>query len=177
MKIDVGAELAHFLREDSRSEDPEFVLIIGTGVCGKTRMRHAEFAEGFVNVDAGDIFRRIEGDRILNFPGDHRWAIDIIGSLAAQRAIRERRNIVTEVHYVESGIYIGLVEAMKSAGYKTRVMVIKLDIEEAWRCNLARGPHNISAYYTDEFNVKWLMEAAGEAVANCGQMSRNSLIS
>lgn len=101
MMVNVNEELAHFLRDGSRSDDPEFVLITGTGVCGKTRMRHAQFAERYVNVDAGDIFRRLEGERILDFPGEHRWAIDIVGSLVAERAIRERRNIVTEVHFVE----------------------------------------------------------------------------
>lgn len=160
MQIDIGTEFEHFLREDSRSADPEFVLITGTGVCGKTRTRHAQFAERYVNVDAGDIFRRLEGERILDFPGEHRWAIDIVGSLVAERAIRERRNIVTEVHFVEYSIYAALIDAMKAAGYRTRLVALHCELEEAARRNRARGPHNVSAYYTDEFNVKWLLEAA-----------------
>ena len=74
-----------------------------------------------------------------NFPRDHRPAPDLIGALVASRAVRERRNIVTEVHHIGINFW-----------------------EEAQRRNLARGPHNISAHYTDKFNVRWLVEAARE---------------
>jgi len=160
MRIDIKAEMEHWFRDDSWSEDPEFVLIMGTGVSGKTRVRHAQYAQGFVNVDAADIFRRIEGDQILDFPGDHRPALDLIGAMIASRAIRERRNIVTEVHHIGFEFSVALIEAMKGVGYQVKVVVLECEWKEAQRRNLARGPHNISAYDTDEFNVRWLVAAA-----------------
>ena len=159
MLINIRAEHEHFFHDDSRSTNPEFVLIMGTGVCGKTTKRHAEFAKGYVNVDAGDIFRRIEGERIMDFPGESRPAIDTIGQLVAGRAVHERRNIVTEIHHAGYPATKALIDALTAIGYKTRVIFIELDFEEAQRRNLARGPHNISAYYTDEFHVRWLMDA------------------
>ncbi len=145
---------------DSRSAEPEFVLITGTGVCGKTRLRHEQFAKSHANADAGDIFRRLEGDQILDFPGEHREIIDMVGSVITNTAIRQKFNLVTEVHILSRDGYVELIDAMMSVGYKTRVIALECKWEEAQRRNLARGPHNISAYYTDEFNVKWLIEAA-----------------
>lgn len=49
---------------------------------------------------------------------------------------------------------------MQAAGYRTRLVALHCEREEAARRNRARGLHNVSAYYTDEFNVKWLLEAA-----------------
>jgi len=164
--LTIDEVLQHWFKYDRRSADPEFVLIMGTGVCGKTRYRHANYAESHVNVDAGDIFRRLEGDRILNFPGEHRAVIDLIGIMIAKVAVEGRHNIVTEVHYIENKYSIALIDAMKGAGYKVKVDYLKNDLEESLRYNLARGPHNISAYYTDEFHVKWLVEAAREVAAS-----------
>ncbi|MGH8130613.1 MAG: zeta toxin family protein [Steroidobacteraceae bacterium] len=152
--------LEHWFRYDNRSSKPEFALITGTGVCGKTRLRHEQFAKSHVNVDAGDIFRRLEGDRILDFPGEHREIIDKVGRVIAKTAISGKLNIVTEVHHLELDSHRALIDAMTGAGYKVNVVVLECEWEEAQRRNLARGPHNISAYYTDEFNVKWLVAAA-----------------
>ena len=64
------------------------MLIGGSGVCGKTRLRHEQYAKSHVNVDAGDIFRRLEGDRILDFPGEHREIIDLFGRTTSRRITR-----------------------------------------------------------------------------------------
>jgi hypothetical protein len=166
--LTVEEVLERWFKYDSRSAEPEFLLIGGTGVCGKTHLRHEQYAKSHVNVDAGDIFRRLEGDRILDFPGEHREIIDLFGRMIAKTAISCRLNVVTEVHYITDEIFVGLIERMRNAGYKERVIHLRNEYEEARRWNLARGPHNISAYYTDEFHVKWLLEAARESprVAN-----------
>lgn len=154
--------LRTWFKYDTRSGEPEFVLITGTSVCGKTRLRHEQFAQSHVNVDAGDIFRRLEGERVLDFPGVHRGVLDLCGRIIAETAIRERFNVVTEVHFIGVEKMKALVDAMLAAGYRTRLVALECDWEEAERRNRARGPHNISAYRTDEFNVRWLMEAAGK---------------
>jgi len=76
---------------------------------------------------------------------------------------------VTEVHHIGYEFSVALIEAMKGVGYKVKVVVLECEWEEAQRRNLARGPHNISAYYTDEFNVRWLLEAAGEVGGSEGK--------
>ncbi len=160
--LTIDEVMERWFKYDRRSAEPEFVLITGTSVCGKTRYRHANYAKSHVNVDAGDIFRRLEGDRILDFPGEHRQVIDLIGIMIAKVAVEGRHNIVTEVHYIENKCALALIDAMKGVGYKVKVDYLKNELEESLRYNLARGPHNISAYRTDEFNVKWLFRAAAE---------------
>jgi hypothetical protein len=160
--LTIDEVLQRWFKYDSRGSEPEFALITGTGVCGKTRLRHEQFAKSHVNVDAGDIFRRLEGDRILDFPGEHREAIDFVGRVIAKTAIRGKFNIVTEVHALEYDTHRPLIDAMLDAGYKLNCVFLECGFEEAQRRNLARGPRNISAYYTDEFNMKLLMEAAGD---------------
>jgi hypothetical protein len=174
--LNLDAVLEHWFKYDSRSSEPEFTLIMGTGVCGKTRHRHANYAKSHVNVDAGDIFRRIEGDQIFDFPGERRAVIDLVGRMIAKVAVRGKFNVVTEVHFVETDICKALTEAMLGAGYKVQVDVLNCDLEESWRRNLARGPHNISAYYTDEFNVKWLMEAADGCLQSADSSSEKHSI-
>lgn len=151
--------LRTWFQYDSRSANPEFALIIGTGVCGKTRLRHEQFAKSHVNVDAGDIFRRLEGDRVLDFPGEHREVLDFIGGLIAKLAISGKHNVVTEIHQAEAERTKALIDTMLSAGYQVKVTVLQCDFPEAQRRNLARGPHNISSYYTDEFHLRWIGEA------------------
>ena len=113
--------------DDSRSPEPEFALIMGTGVCGKTRLRHAQFANSHVNVDAGDIFRRLEGERIRDFPGEHREAIDFVGRVIAMTAIGGKHNIVTEVHGVVFDTCPALINAMVGVGYKANVIVLECE--------------------------------------------------
>ena len=156
--LTIDEVLKTWFKYDCRSSEPEFVLILGN-VGGKTRLRHERYAESHVNVDAGDIFRRLTGDRIFDFPGEHRAIINMVGRMIAEVAISEKFNLVTELHHPGYPALKALSDAMLGIGYKLQVNIIELDFEEAQRRNLARGPHNISAYYTDEFHVRWLMDA------------------
>jgi hypothetical protein len=139
---------------------PRFVLVTGTPASGKTRMRHQKYSHGYVNVDASDIFRLIPNSEELNFPGENEWLIDLIGARIANRAVAERRHIVTEVFGQDQKKIVALIDSMKTLGYWTELVGVRTDLERSLEWNLSRGPSNVSSYYTDAFNVRWLIEAA-----------------
>jgi len=156
--------------DSSRSDGPvpappRFVLVCGTPASGKTRLRHAKYASGYVSVDAGDIFRRLPDSEEMDFPGEHEWFIDMVGELVARRAIEERRHIVTEVFEANPQKLIGLIDSMKALGYHTELVGVRTDLERSIEWNQSRGPANVSSYYTDRFNVRWLSEAARAQLA------------
>ena len=144
----------------TRQAGPAFALVYGTAVSGKTRFRHDKYASGYVTVDAGDIFRRLAKGQILEFPGELESVLDLIGRSVADRAIEERRNIVTEAFGVDPEFLKATVAQMKGIGYSTRIDFLRGTTEQAEQWNVARGPDNISSYYTDAFNLNWLMDAA-----------------
>ena len=157
--------------DSSRSDGPvpappRFVLVCGTPASGKTRLRHAKYACGYVNVDAGDIFRRLPDCEGQDFPGEHAWMLDAIGTAVAARALEERRHVVTEVFSLEPPDASELLEAMKAAGYRTELAGVRAGVEQSVVWNEARGLDNVSSYFTDEFNVRWLREAARAYVAS-----------
>lgn len=155
--------------DSSRSDGPvpappRFVLVCGTPASGKTRLRHAKYAQGYVTVDAGDLFRRLPGSEGLDFPGEHAWLVDTIGTAVAARALKERRHVVTEVFGLDQPATVELIEAMKAAGYRTELVGVRASVEQSVAWNEERGLDNVSSYFTDEFNVRWLRDAAREYV-------------
>ena len=145
---------------------PRFVLVCGTPASGKTRLRHAKYAQGYVTVDAGDIFRRLPDNEGMGFPGEQAWMVDTIGTEVAARALEERRHVVTEVFGLDQPATVELIEAMKAAGYRTELVGVRAGVEQSVAWNEERGLDNVSSYFTDEFNVRWLRDAAREYVAS-----------
>lgn len=139
---------------------PRFVLVTGTPASGKTRLRQQKYVHGYVTVDAGDIFRSMPNCEALDFPGESERFIDRVGQRVAQRAIEERRHIVTEVFGRDQKMTIDLIERMKALGYRTELVGVRASLEQSIEWNQARSPSNVSSYYTDAFNVRWLIEAA-----------------
>ena len=169
VSLDEAVEAA--FDDSSRSDGPvptppRFVLVCGTPASGKTRLRHAKYARGYVSVDAGDIFRRLPDHEAMDFPGEHAWMVDAIGSAVAARALEERRHVVTEVFGLDQPATVELIEAMKAAGYRTEVVGVRASVEQSVAWNEERGLDNVSSYFTDEFNVRWLRDAARAYVAS-----------
>lgn len=157
-------------RSDLAAEvPPRFVLVCGTPVSGKTRLRRDKFTQGFVTVDAGDVFRRLEKGEIVDFPGEFEWMLDLIGPMVTERAISERRHIVTEVFGCDPEETTALLNLMKAVGYTTELAFVRGSIEQAELWNRSRDPDNVSSYYTDRFNVRWLTDAARAHADTAGE--------
>jgi chloramphenicol 3-O-phosphotransferase len=86
--------------------------------------------------------------------------MEVVCTLIAGRAVAERRHIVTEIIGADYQATVELIEAMRSIGYKILVNGVNCDVEEAQRRNLARGDDNISCYFAEEFQRRWLIQAA-----------------
>ena len=162
IKIDVDAELESYFDASSEShgETPDFTIVMGGPAAGKTTLRKQKFSKGYVLVDAADIFIRLSKGHSLDFPEDLDEPLEVVGTLIAGRAVTERRHIVTELIGADYEATVELIEAMRSIGYKISVDGVNCDVEEAQRRNLARGDDNISCYFAEEFQRKWLLQAA-----------------
>ena len=158
--MDAEVESYFDASSDSHGATPDFVIVMGGPAVGKTTLRKQKFSKGYVLVDAADIFIRLSKGLSLDFPDDLEEPMEVVGIMIAGRALAERRNIVTELIGADYDATVELIEAMRSIGYKISVNGVNCDVEEAQRRNLARGDDNISCYFAEEFQRKWLIAAA-----------------
>lgn len=70
----------------------------------------------------------------------------------------------------------GLIEAMRVMGYLVSIQGITCDIEEAQRRNLERGDDNISCYYAERYQRRWLLEAAHAVQHDPPQSAANATV-
>jgi hypothetical protein len=165
-KFDIRHEIDRYFDDSSlaREEAPRIVLIAGGPAAGKTWFRKEKFARGYVVVDAAEIFLSLSRGEFFPFPGPFWEPLDLVGGLVARRAIRERRHIVTELIGAEYEPLEQLIEAMLAIGYAVSGTHITSPLDLAMQRNLDRANDNISAYYTESFQRRWLVEAASDAL-------------
>jgi chloramphenicol 3-O-phosphotransferase len=163
---DLGKEIDRYFDASSVSNEgqPRIVLLLGGPAAGKTSRRKECYSTGYVLVDAADIFLNLTRGEAFEFPDGFEEPMDLIGRFVAHRAVLERRNIVTELIGSEFEPTRDLIDAMRAIGYVVCVEAITCDIEEAVRRNLARGDDNISCYYAEPYQRRWLQEAARTAL-------------
>ncbi|HUL45579.1 MAG TPA: zeta toxin family protein [Steroidobacteraceae bacterium] len=166
--FDLSEEVDKFLGKSSlhvEQTQPRFVLLLG-GVCtGKTSMRKATYSKDYVVLDAGEIFLNLSRGEYYEFGEMFEQPLDMIGYGVAYKAIRGRRNIVTELIGSDYGPTKSVIDAMQSLGYKVEVIGVDCDLEVAMARNLNRGLDNISAHFTDPYHIRWLLQAAAENVS------------
>jgi hypothetical protein len=161
--FDLDEEMERFFDDSSIPEShtqPTAVLIMG-GVCsGKTTIRRQHYSEGYVLIDSAQVFLNLSGDRCYDFPDHFEEPMNLIGSMVAQQAISEGRNIVTElIGVIDVAATFGLVNALKDAGYYTQMVEVHCDAETACIRNENRGENNISAYYAEPIHRQWIIDA------------------
>ena len=162
---DLNAEIDRYFDEssESRGETPRIVIFMGGPAVGKTTLRKQRCSTGYVLIDAAEIFLSLSRGEYFPFPDAFEEPMEIIGRLVAQRAVAERRHIVTELIGSDLEATTDLFESMRAIGYELFGEFITCDIEEAQRRNLARGDDNISCYYAEPYQRRWLLEAARAA--------------
>ncbi|MGB3746583.1 MAG: zeta toxin family protein [Rhodanobacter sp.] len=161
---DIGGEVDRLFDDSSLAHDgkPRAVILMGGVAAGKTTLRQSKYSHGFVLIDAAEMFHHLSGDAFLEFPDALREQLELIGPLAAQRAVSERRHIVTEIIGAEPEPAEQLLKALKSAGYYVEMVGVTCDLDESIRRNQERGD-NISAYYAEPFQRRWLIDACAQA--------------
>jgi len=161
-QIDVEAEVDRYFDDSSvpRGDGPRIVMLMGGVAVGKTTIRKQRFARGYVLVDAAEIFLSLSRGEVFTFPEAFEQEMNVIGGRVARRAISERRNIVTELIGADYEATKQLIDAMLAVGYLVSVEEISCDIGESARRNLSRGEDNISCYYAEGYQRRWLLDAA-----------------
>lgn len=164
VKYDVDEEINKFLDDSSfaKDSDPTFVLIMGGVGAGKTTLRKAKFSKGYVVIDAGQLFANLGGTENHQFGTDFEEPMDLIGGVLVSQAIKERRNIVTEIIGASVEEVKSINDAMKSVGYKTSLQHVQCDVTEAYNRHLNAvntDPIYISSYYSQPYHRKWILEA------------------
>lgn len=170
LEIDLVNEIDRLFDDSSLSNgaEPRAIIIMGGVAAGKTTLRQSKYSQGFVLIDAAEMFHHLSCEAFLNFPDALFEPLEIIGPLVAQRAISEKRHIVTEIIGAESEPTVELIEALKHAGYHVEVVGVTCDLEESIRRNQERGD-NISAYYAEPFQRRWLVDACAQAAPQLGR--------
>jgi hypothetical protein len=160
--FDISAEVEKYFDDTSVPVDgkPTFVLLMGSICTGKTTARKEHFSTGYVLLDAAEIFLNLCDGEFFQLGEAYEEELNAIGNLIAQRALRERRNIVTEIVGMSEEEPIMLIDALDAAGYTVDLNQFTCDKELAWQRNVERGLDNISAYYTEPYHFEWLISAA-----------------
>jgi dephospho-CoA kinase len=171
-QVDIDEEVNRLFNDLSIAEsgDPKAVILMGGVATGKTTLRMRDYSQGYVVIDAAEIFHHMSrGDATLNFPDALRESLELIGTQIARRALEERRNIVTEIIGAKPEPTKDLISWLRALGYKAEMVGVTCDVEEAMRRNEARGD-NISAYYAERFQRKWIIEACRELIKERDQL-------
>jgi len=162
--VNVGKETDPFFDDSSLAFDgkPRIVILVGPPAVGKTTIRKQNYSTGYVLVDAVPIFLNLCQGEYLPFPDVLEEPMKLIGMLVANQAVKERRNIVTELIGDSSEQLNELIDAMLAVGYKADIVYVDCPFEEAVRRNLNRDDDCISAFYAGKYQWEWLLEAAKE---------------
>ncbi|MFA5793175.1 MAG: zeta toxin family protein [Candidatus Gracilibacteria bacterium] len=164
MDISVSEIIGKYFDDSSLSngETPKLILIAGGPGAGKTTQRKLNYSKGYVLLDAGDIFKAIcKGDDLnYEFGQDFIEIMEIIGQLVADRAIKEKRNIVMEIIGDRSDITTAIIETMGKHGYKVELACIYCDIAEAYERHLKGANEFLSSCFSEPYHIKWLLATA-----------------
>jgi predicted ABC-type ATPase len=163
-KYDLDEEINKFMDDSSLNKggNPTFVLIMGGVGAGKTTLRKDKLSKGYVVIDAGQLFTNLGGTENHQFGVDFEEPMDLIGGALVSQAIKERRNIVTEIIGASVEEAKSIIDAMKLVGYKISLQHVQCDVTEAYNRHLKAvntDPNYISSYYSQPYHRKWILEA------------------
>lgn len=135
---------------------PHLVLITGCVGAGKTTMRRQQYAKGYVNIDAAEIFAMFTGGKYYDFPGIFENEMNRVGIMVARQAVYERRNIVMEI-IGSDGIMESIIKGVSSIGYFTDISCISCPLDECLKSHkhaCETDVNYVSAYYTQSFHQR-----------------------
>ncbi len=119
------------------------MLLLGPVCSGKMFVRKRDYSKGYVLVDAAEIIRSLSRGGRHKFGTIFREPLDLIGGFVAYRALKERRNVVTEMIGDRREEVEAVVDAVLALGYE--VKAVQCGLDEARRRLRGRGPDDVSA--------------------------------
>jgi hypothetical protein len=160
--IHYNTEIDKFLYAESipAQGQPEFVVIMGGIGCGKTTLRKMHYGNKHVVIDAGEIFSNLCDPEVFTFGDILNDAVEDIGYILARQAIAERRNIVSEVVGADNlQVLKEVLGGMKRLGYRVILKAVDCSVEQAIERHKNQDPGNISAYFTESYQLRWIASA------------------
>ena len=168
-----GVEKKELTQEDKK---PEFVIIMG-GICsGKTTLRKEKYSNGYVNIDAGEIFKELSQDKFFDFPSHLEDEMNRLGLTMIKRCFKDRCNIVTEIIGSDEELVSNLAYYVKRLDYSVKLILVQCEEDVALErleernealANMIEKEYNsgidqISAYYCEPYHLSWFKQAVIE---------------
>lgn len=161
----LAQEVLRLLSAASPTNDPVAVVLMGGVAAGKTTIRRQKYSQGYVLIDAAEIFIHLCYGQDLDFPGPLEEQLDLVGGALAYKALSEKRPIVTEIIGDDPRSTTEFLESLKSIGYSIEIVGLTCDVESAIARNESRDIDNISAYYAAPYQMRWITSACKHLVA------------
>ena len=134
-------------------------MVLG-GVCsGKSSFIKENYKDGYVQIDAGDIFITLSAGEYIDFPSILEGKMNEIGLAQTLKAIKSKQNIVMEFIGDDYDDVSKLIDLLKAIGYEVNIQAISCDEETALDRNAMRPDDSISAFYTQPYHFAWVREA------------------
>jgi len=148
--------------ESKEVQKPELVLVMGSVCAGKTTLRKEKYANGYVHIDAGEIFILLSQGEYYDFPSHLEDEMNHVGLEIMRKCLKERRNIVIEIIGSDENLVKEFCNIGKRINYSVNgVLVTCKSDEERMQRNMNRG-NNISAYYCEPYHINWFGQASME---------------
>jgi len=148
------------------------------GTCsGKTTLRKGKYSNGYVNIDAGEIFIKLSQGKYYDFPSHLEDEMNHLGLTAIRRCIKDRYNIVIEIIGSDAELLKDLVVSINKLNYSVNLILVKCEqnvaLERLEKRNAAflerltgaeynSDNDNISAIYCEPYHLSWIKQAALE---------------
>jgi hypothetical protein len=163
-EFNIQQEVDRLFGESSQQlAQPVAVILMGGIATGKTTLRQQKYGQGYVVIDAGEIFLNLSRGEFFPFPGLLQDAMEIIGCAATKRALSGRHQIVTQIIGADHAQIERLTHALESMGYKVEIALLTCRPEEAAKRNAERDvTKSISAFYSEPFHTAWIVKVAAD---------------
>lgn len=137
----------------------KLVLILGAVGVGKTTFRREKYSNGYVNVDAGDIFIELSKGEYYDFPSHLKKEMVKIGKSLMLDSLRSKKDIVLEFPGSNYDDVIEITNSSEKLGYTCELEMLQCVIDVAWERNISRGENNISSYFYEKYHLNWFRNA------------------
>jgi predicted kinase len=152
-------KIMQYLKEGSKSEEPELIIIMGPVAGGKSCYIRENYSNGYVWIDMARIFFDLQSQTGIKL-NRRTQLINFIGIVTLDLALLEKRNIVIELVGDELERIDTLIDAMKAHGYKTKITMINSVNDGCFTNGKHKKVEYMSSFYTEPFHLDWFERTA-----------------
>jgi len=151
--------IMEYLKEGSKADIPELIIIIGPVGAGKTSYIESNFSKGYVWLDMARIFFDLQKNTGIRL-NRRNEVMNFIGVVTLDLAILEKRNIVMELVGEELEKIDRIIDLMKTHGYNVKITVINSPDDTCFANTKPVSQKHMSSFYTENFHLDWFEKTA-----------------